>query len=138
MTATNVSDELEPCPFCGADGSGYDDAAHGHSVVYCTDCLAEGPEGPDDASAADRWNRRATLSPPLPSTGVERLREALTWFVRHGPSLEADIRSAHRARGNGASEAMHDDDRDFRLALGDAIERGQAALSALPLDGGLK
>lgn len=65
---------------------------------------------------------------PLPSLPVE-VREALKWFVDHKDSITSDVLSAQRNRGNGASEWMHEDDRDFRRDLSTAFDKASAALS---------
>lgn len=44
-------------------------------------------------------------------------------------SIEADVRSAHQSRGNGASEWMRDDDREFRRDLSTTLDALESALS---------
>lgn len=63
---------------------------------------------------------------------VARLREAeaaLAWFHVHATSLKCDVRSAHYNRGNGTTEWMREEDRDFRADLEKALERARAALA---------
>lgn len=57
-----------------------------------------------------------------------RLKEALAWFHHNGKALASDIYSAHRLRGNGASQWMTEDDRDFRRDLDAALDRARAAM----------
>jgi len=59
---------------------------------------------------------------------VERLRAALEWFVKCENSIMTDVLSAHRNRGNGASQWMMEDDADFRRDLRQAFETARAAL----------
>ncbi len=58
------------------------------------------------------------------------LASALKWFDLHADSLAADLRSAHRSRGEGGSQWMAEDDRDFRADFRKAIETARAALQA--------
>lgn len=61
---------------------------------------------------------------------VERLQKALRPFA--SPMMDrvqTDVRTAHQLRGNGASEAMHDDDCDLRVALRKAVGVARAALA---------
>jgi len=54
---------------------------------------------------------------------AREMLEALTWFDRCGKSLSNDIDSAHSGRGNGASDWMREDDRDFRRDLKTAFKK---------------
>jgi hypothetical protein len=54
--------------------------------------------------------------------------EAIAWLVRNRAGIVADVYSAHGSRGNGASDWMAEDDRDFRRELDAAL----AALASLP------
>ncbi|RUV69679.1 MAG: hypothetical protein EOR26_05245 [Mesorhizobium sp.] len=65
-------------------------------------------------------------SPPKPDKGVV---EALRSLVAMRGSIEADVSSAHNNRGNGASEWMREDDRDFRRELRTAFDAADAALA---------
>lgn len=60
---------------------------------------------------------------------VDRLRGALEWFDKHADELKADVLSAHHGRGNGTTQWMTEDDRDFRKALREALEAARQALS---------
>ena len=63
------------------------------------------------AEAARRLAHQTTLA-----RGGE-LVEAVDWLRRNADGLKADVALAHRSRGNGCTEWMVDDDRDFRSDL---------------------
>jgi len=65
-------------------------------------------------------------------TENERLRAALDGLVKHESSIKIDVLSAHRNRGNGASQWMSEDDADFRRNLRQAFETACAALNKEP------
>lgn len=100
------------------------------SVVSAAEAAAKGRALPDllreaatalDALAAERDRLAAE---------VERLQKALRPFA--SPMMDrvqTDVRTAHQLRGNGASEAMHDDDCDLRVALRKAVGVARAALA---------
>ncbi len=69
----------------------------------------------------------ASPAPPIPE-GIEALAASATWFHQHRKSIEADIRSAHYSRGNGTTQWMTEDDRDFRNELEAAFTRLADAL----------
>lgn len=77
------------------------------------------------------WNTRAvptggdTGAPTTAPVDQVRLREALDWFRRNAEGLKSDVLLAHRSRGNGCTEWMREDDRDFRKDL----DKHLAALS---------
>lgn len=73
--------------------------------------------------------RAADLRQAEQEEEIERLREAVDWFVRNGDHLETDIKSAHLSRGCGASDWMREDDRDFRSDLKCALDKARTALS---------
>ncbi len=56
------------------------------------------------------------------------LAKALEWFDLHANSLAADLSSAHRSRGEGGSQWMAEDDRDFRADFRKAIEKTRTTL----------
>jgi hypothetical protein len=58
-----------------------------------------------------------------------RLVEALRTLAQMRKSVLADVMSAHQHRGNGPSEWMREEDRDFRRDLGKAFDAADAALS---------
>lgn len=66
-------------------------------------------------------------SPPAQDSA---LREALERIVKMRKGICEDVRSAHQNRGNGASEWMREDDRDFRAELTAAFDQADAALQA--------
>lgn len=55
------------------------------------------------------------------------VREALDWFRRNADGLKSDIKLAHSSRGNGCTDWMREDDRDFRREL----DKHLATLTAL-------
>ena len=57
------------------------------------------------------------------------LREAAEPLLKMRKGIEADVLSAHQNRGNGASEWMREDDRDFRRDLTTAFD----TLALIPL-----
>lgn len=84
-------------------------------------------DGSEAAGIVDGWREkceRLEVENAALTAKVERLEGAVEWFSRHATGLKADVHSAHRARGNAASEWMREDDRDFRKEL-------EAALDAL-------
>ncbi len=66
-------DELKPCPFCGGEAkydsyamSPYEKANINYidgkwHYVYCSDCLAQGPEVLSKEDAIADWNRRTPV-----------------------------------------------------------------------------
>jgi hypothetical protein len=110
MTATNVSDELERLkellvkegnrPWSAEEVS----FIRGHASVLL-----------------------ATLSPPLPSTGVEREDVDALRYVLNFADSKSHVRTV-----------MNAFTLPERLTVKARLERLYAALSALPLDGGLK
>jgi hypothetical protein len=111
MTATNVSDELKPCPFCGEPltvGGGCN--PYGRCDTENCWMSARRIALPiDDPRQVEAWNTRA--SPPLPSTGVEDLTRPIIGIENRTPQEVFDI-------------------------MADRFMLRSAALSALPLDGG--
>ncbi|MEO1108294.1 MAG: hypothetical protein AAFX90_10260 [Pseudomonadota bacterium] len=69
-------------------------------------------------------------TPPAVQPG-QGVREALTGILKHREGIMSDIQSAHSNRGNGASEWMREDDRDFRAGLRKAFDDAETALRAL-------
>lgn len=67
---------------------------------------------PDIAAALAKPTEQATS--PAPDAV---LREAIDWLHRNADGLKSDIALAHRSRGNGCTEWMREDDRDFRRDL---------------------
>ncbi|EKF40873.1 hypothetical protein NA8A_18317 [Nitratireductor indicus C115] len=63
-------------------------------------------------------------------TREQKLEEALRRLTAMRKGIEADVSSAHSNRGNGASEWMREDDRDFRRELCEAFDAAHAALTA--------
>ena len=72
------------------------------------------------------WQARANAA----EAHAAELTGALKWFDLHADSLAADLRSAHHSRGEGGSQWMAEDDRDFRADFRKAIEIVRAALQA--------
>ena len=50
--------ELKPCPFCGSEDIAFDDAAMGHTRLYCGGCNLSTGDFPDDDAAEEWWNTR--------------------------------------------------------------------------------
>lgn len=103
-----MSDELKPCPFCGANDAVETDMEGMRRTVYfvsCNKCGAAGPSRvyPDHSqplTEADLWNRRATAPEPAPGdlpavTGNEWTRfipRAAAFFRDNGDvKLETEI-----------------------------------------------
>jgi hypothetical protein len=73
-------------------------------------------------------NHRADLAPdPLADARVA----ALEWMAAHKDGIIADVKTAHRDRGAGASDWMREDDREFLAGL-------RAALASITDTGGRK
>lgn len=60
----------------------------------------------------------------------ETVVEALRGLVKLRKGIVSEVRTAHQIRGNGASEWMREDDRDFRGELAAAFDAAEAALAA--------
>jgi ribosomal protein S27AE len=122
--ATDVSEGLESCPFCGAPAH-IIEGHRNHFRAQCSKCGANIGEffanrsiAEDCRRAAQAWNTRATVSPPLPSLEVERLpTEAMVIAVRDA-MLETGI-----------NIGVSDWPDDMAFA---AEKLARAALSALP------
>jgi hypothetical protein len=94
--ATNVSEGLEPCPWCKEPAEVRISRDREISWGACTNghCKASGPLEWSDEKAAAAWNRIATLSPPLPSLEVERLpNDAAYWRGRYEGFMAALIQT---------------------------------------------
>jgi hypothetical protein len=111
---SDVSEGVEPCPFCGGEAEYIANPFHGgaKNMVSCKRCGAQ--------AFWRKWNTR--VSPPLPSPGVERPSEMLSSIhflrelVRHDEPIESTM---------------------IRVGLlRELLDVAEAALSALPLDGG--
>ncbi len=100
-------------------------------------CMEDAP-GADretiEAEMVENWNRRTPQSAPSGEavTVTDALRAALERIVKMRKAIYEDVRSAHTGRGNGASEWMSEDDRDFRNELSAAFDAAESALSTLP------
>lgn len=57
------------------------------------------------------------------------IREALERLVKLRKDTVSDVATAHKLRGNGASDWMREDDRDFRRDLNSAFDAAEAALA---------
>jgi len=105
-----------------------DDAESHYEVAHCADMRPEETlnweHGKNCEEAADEITRL--------TAEVERLRAALEWFVKREKSIMADVLSAHRNRGNGASQWMREDDADFRRDMIRAFETARATLTQEP------
>jgi Lar family restriction alleviation protein len=53
-----MSEELKPCPFCGARIQSYTINDHYEDFVYCDNCGAQGPNDVNKAEATRMWNMR--------------------------------------------------------------------------------
>lgn len=73
MASEQVSNELEPCPFCGGDGDFCETSVW---WVRCDVCGADAEHHETVDGAVSNWNRRA------PSAREAKLVEALKPFVR--------------------------------------------------------
>jgi hypothetical protein len=101
--ATNVSEGLEPCPFCGGEAlcaaTDVDDAnaepEDQMPTAWGVTCSCAAFVGPwaTEAEAIAAWNARATLSPPLPSPEVEREDEWPERAIRIAEALEHEVMS---------------------------------------------
>lgn len=65
----------------------------------------------------DYANGKVLPEKPVAPADHAGLVEAAQWIAEHRRSIEMDVASAHSGRGNGASEWMREDDRDFRSDL---------------------
>lgn len=57
------------------------------------------------------------------------LLAALGWFVNHADSIAADLMLAHHSRGEGGSQWMVADDREFRADFDKAAKDAQGAIA---------
>lgn len=72
-----MSDELLPCPFCGAQPVVRNPRWTNDSMyAYCVSCDARGPYGENKKTAIAAWNRR---TPTMPADVRATMREALTY-----------------------------------------------------------
>lgn len=103
-------------------------AGHGRIEVPVTsvfiDCsCGQEIEGSDEHEVRTLWAVHALTNLPKPTEQATSpapdavLREAIDWFHRNADGLKSDIALAHRSRGNGCTEWMREDDRDFRRDL---------------------
>ncbi|CAN5950729.1 unnamed protein product [Sphagnum jensenii] len=66
-------------------------------------------------------SRRTEVASPDPPTQEEaKLRRAVAAMLELREPIEADLRSAHSNRGNGASEWMRENDKEFRREVSEA------------------
>ena len=79
MTEMTTTQELLPCPFCGAHTAYTAPPALGKGrwVVQCDDCRAEGPTSSDNSDAGEAeaiaaWNTRPTTAPGVGLVGELR------------------------------------------------------------------
>ena len=126
-----MSEELEPCPFCGhRSPEVWSHSKAGHAV-RCRPCGTFGPLLRSKAKARAAWNTRAeaTRKPSAARKGVRmspvaRLREAL-----------ADCRTFHEECAKALSEWPQTFDVAYRRAEHNAhIEAIDKALAAAPVD----
>jgi hypothetical protein len=54
-----MSEELKPCPFCGADNPNCWASIRGAWEARCRSCLVSTPLSASEADAIAAWNRRA-------------------------------------------------------------------------------
>lgn len=83
-----MSDELNPCPFCGGDdlGTGGDDKFVG---VWCRSCQATGP----NHYGRHEWNTRADTIDRLTADNA-KLREALSLIAVVGYTDDPKVAAA--------------------------------------------
>lgn len=78
-----MSDEMKPCPFCGASGATSIGVYHNEnfSWAYCDACETEGPtvEG-GKAEAIAAWNRRAQSE--ADTARIAQLEESLRFYTQ--------------------------------------------------------
>ena len=76
----------------------------------------------------------ALIDTPAPPAGEREaaLREAVAKILPLKEGVLTDVKSAHSGRGNGASEWMREDDRDFRSDLRNAFAAIESALIDTP------
>lgn len=63
-----------------------------------------------------------------PDQDREALIEIAGWIARNGDGVLTDLKSAHSARGNAASEWMREDDRDQRREFAHIVELAKSSL----------
>lgn len=94
-----MSDDLKPCPFCGANRARFVNPGPGEQVyVVCDFCGARGQRYRTGAEslATNAWNTRANLC-PSPEV-VEKMREALKEIVLNTREDEGGIYAEQVAR----------------------------------------
>ena len=78
------------------------------------------------------WRLRLPMSSSAQFVAGMRVRKDI---VRLQKDIQADVSTAHRLRGSGASEWMRDDDRDMRRELDAAFSAARAILAEAALKG---
>jgi hypothetical protein len=89
-----------------------------------------------DGLAWKAWEKEARAAVTAqPSAQFVAGMRVLKDIVRLQKDIQADVSTAHRLRGSGASEWMRDDDRDMRRELDAAFSAARAILAEAALKG---
>lgn len=98
--------------------------------LRAAECVVATNKRDRERMQAEREARNAEAQRDAATAERDRMRAALEPFASPMmDSVQTDVRTAHLSRGNGASEAMHDDDRDLRADLRKAVDAARAALA---------
>ena len=98
---TTNTEQLKPCPFCGAQPEGCD---VGDYFVSCPSCGIDGPSGLKDGQkfASEAWNRRALALPTadhIPDSGQ---------MVQPAAPVDEQVEALARKHGTGGWQTLAD------------------------------
>ena len=139
-----MSDELRPCPFCGASGAhiehGYVDGYHGEEdrfQVECKGCDAVGPLRKYEYEAVEEWNEVSAARAEGVAAGLDAMRARAE--AAEDRAAQAEAAGYRRAIDDACAvlDAQHDEiaGRGTEWAYDDgmlyALDVGEQAVRAL-------